>query len=286
MKKLLFLTDFSNTAKHAAEYAYNFARQIKADIILGNAIITPAELPQSGMVSWPLEEDDSLFEDSENELKRLKAHIEQSDHSDTFRPTVTFVSEAGKVTAVADHFVKSMSADMIMMGAHASDGFSTFLLGNHCRNIIDTADKPLVLIPAEAKFVPIKKIAFATDFNNPDDDLRFMYTLISLARQLNAEILLTHIYDGEYQSPEFGHWVKTFLVEVSNTANYPKIYYRMVKSNETQNGLDWLCDHGQVDMLAMVHRRHGFFNELLHGSETKKMAGHIAIPLLVFHDNK
>ena len=282
MKKVLFLIDFSTDAKHAAEYGYQLAKQIKADIVLGNAIIVPAEIPQSGMVAWPMEESDTLLEDSEKELKRLKAHMEQNDHSATFRPAITFASEAGTVTNAVAHFVKSQDIDLILMGTHHRGGLSSFLFGDHCKNVIDSTNKPLILIPPKAKFAPIKKIAFATDFKNPDDDLKFIYTLIPLAKQLNAQILLTHVYDGKYQSPEFEHWIKNFLVELSGTANYPNIYYRMVKNAGLERGLECLCEHGQVDLLAMVHRQHGFFDDLLHGSDTKKMAGQVSIPLLIF----
>jgi len=284
MKKLIFLTDFSAEARHAATYGYQFAKQLKADIVLGNAIIIPAEVPQSGMVTWPLEESSLLLDDSEGELKRLKAHMEQHDHSDTFRPAITFASEAGTVTNAVAHFVKSEHPDLILMGTHHKGGLSAFLFGDHCKNVMDSTNTPLLLIPPKAKLVPVKKIAFATDFKKPDDDLQFIYTLITFAKQLNAEILLTHIYDGKYQTPEFEHWIKNFLVELSDTANYSNIYYRMVKSAGTETGLDWLCQHGQVDLLAMVHRQHGFFDNLLHGSDTKKMAGQVSVPLLVFQD--
>ncbi|HMG07277.1 MAG TPA: hypothetical protein VK609_02145 [Mucilaginibacter sp.] len=43
-----------------------------------------------------------------------------------------------------------------------------------------------------------------------------------------------------------------------------------------------MCEHGQVDMLVMVHRPHSFFYKLLKSSDCEKMAGHIAVPLLVF----
>ena len=284
MKKLLFLTDFSAGARHAAAYGYQFAKQLRADIVLGNAIIVPAEVPQSGMVTWPLEESGLLLDDSESELKRVKAHMEQHDHSDTFRPAISFANEAGTVTNAVAHFVNSEHPDLILMGTHHKGVLSTFLFGDHCKKVIDSTSTPLLLIPPKAKFVPVKKISFATDFKKPDDDLQFIYKLITLAKELNAEILLTHVYDGKYQSPEFDHWVKNFLVELSNTANYPHIYYRLVKSAGTETGLDWLCQHGQVDLLAMVHRQHGFFDRLLQGSYTHKMAGQVSIPLLIFQD--
>ena len=284
MQKLLFLTDFSSAAKHAAAYGYQFAKQVKADIVLGNAIIIPAEAPQAGMVAWPLEESEILLDDSETELKQLKAFLEQHDHSDTFRPAITFASEAGTVTNAADHFIKNEDIDMVFMGTHQSDRLTTFVFGDHCKTVIDSTNKPLMLIPPEAKFKAIKKIAFATDFKTPDDDLKFIYGLRLLARQFNAEILLAHIYDGKYQSPEFAQRVINFIGDLADTAKSPKIHYQLVKSTGTEAGLDWLCENQRVDMLAMVHRPHGFFDNLLHGSDTKKMAGKVNIPLLVFQD--
>ena len=72
MKTILFPTDFSENSIHAVRYGYYLARQIKADIILCNAVIIPAEAPQDGLVVWPLEESDMLLKDSTSELVKLK----------------------------------------------------------------------------------------------------------------------------------------------------------------------------------------------------------------------
>ena len=72
MKTLLIPTDFSANAKHAVEYGYNLAKQIKANVMLCNAVIVPAEMPQAGFVIWPMEEYDVLMDDSADELKKLK----------------------------------------------------------------------------------------------------------------------------------------------------------------------------------------------------------------------
>jgi hypothetical protein len=69
---------------------------------------------------------------------------------------------------------------------------------------------------------------------------------------------------------------------IADNANYPNIYYREIKDRPPIVGLDWLCEHGQIDILAMVHRNHDFLDSMINGSQTQKMADHIAIPLLVF----
>jgi nucleotide-binding universal stress UspA family protein len=281
MKTLLISTDFSDIATHAAEYGYNLAKQIKADVILCNAVIVPAEIPQAGVVVWPMEEYNVLMEESYKELISLKKHLENTASKDSFRPLTKIINETGILKDVVNVIVADHKVDMLIMGTHGASGFSHFLLGDHSRKMIDGTIKPLLVIPPTAKTTQIKKIAFATDFKQPEEDLRAIYNLIPFARLLNAEILLTHVFNEKQHTPQFQEWLKHFLNDISNKANYPHIYYRMIKNSNTENGLDWLCEFGHLDMLAMVHRKHNFFDNFLKGSHTKKMADQITVPLMV-----
>jgi nucleotide-binding universal stress UspA family protein len=282
MKKLLIATDFSANAKHAAEYGYQFAKQLKAGIFLCNSIAVPANVAMSGMTVWPQDESVALMDDSDEELKRLKKHLEHADHTDAFRPPVDYLNETGTVRQTVNDAVFKQKVDMIIAGSHVPDILGRFFLGNHVHELIEFCIKPLLIIPNTAEFKPVKKIAFATDFENPDDDLEQIYQLIDFARLLDAEILLTHIYDGSEPLAKLEKRIEQFLIEISNKANYPQIYYRIIKQDIIELGLDWLCEHSQIDMLAMVHRKHDFLDSILKGSHTKKMAGHITIPLLIF----
>jgi len=282
MKTILFATDFSANARHAAEYGYSLAKLIKANIILCNAVIVPAEMPQAGLVAWPMEESDMLLMDSTRELQQLKTHLENADHEEGFKPGITCKNESGVVTDVVQSVITNDLVDLVVMGTHGSSGLSQFLLGNHSRNMIDTATKPLMLISPETPVLPVKKIAFATDFIHMESDLKCLYHLIPLAKSFNAEILLTHVHSEQAPSAELKDQIEQFMVQVSNKANYPHIYYRSLKNSHVETGLGWLCEHGQIDMLVMIHRPHSFFYKLLRSSHCEKMAGHIAVPLLIY----
>ncbi|AMR33988.1 hypothetical protein A0256_22330 [Mucilaginibacter sp. PAMC 26640] len=281
MKKILIPTDFSANATHAAEYGYQLAQQLKADVVLCNAVIIPAEAPQAGLVVWPMEETTVLLRNSEVELKKLKTSMQQHDHSDKFHPAITYIEQAGMLTDVVNDIVKTQHTELVVMATHGSDSLSAFLLGDHCSKMIDNSLKSLLLIPQAAKFMPIKKIAFAVDMSNAEKDLEEIHKIIPLARTLNAEILIAHKQPDEEPSPALKKHMDNYLTDLSNKANYPNIFYRVVTSENTEKGLKWLCEHGQVDMLAMLHRQHGFFDSLFNGSHTKRMVSRVAIPLLV-----
>ena len=215
-----------------------------------------------------------------DELKKLKKHLNQKD-KEGFEPIVHLINEEGLVADRVNDIVNGNHIDMVVMGTHGSSGLSTFLLGNHARFMIDSATKPLLLVPHTAKQKPVKKIGYATDFTNKKEDLAAIYALIPLAKLLNAEILVIHIQDKKKPSASLKKWLDEFLIEISNKANYPGINYRIVEKANTEYGLDWLCEFGQIDMLAMLHRPKDFLTNLISGSHTQKMARHIQIPLLV-----
>jgi len=281
MKKILITTDFSANATHAAAYGYHIASQVKADVILCNAFIVPAEMPQGGTLVWPQIEYDELLESSVVELEKLKKELQQIHGDSSFKPHITNASEIGAVTDVITELTGKTDIELTVMGTHGAGKLDTLLVGNHSRRMINNTKTPLLLVPASAAFKPIKKVAFATDLREPERDLKAIYELIPLLKRLNSELLLTHIYNGDDPTYKFKQHIQQLLVELSNKANYPNIFYRIVNSNKAERGLDWLCDHGHVDVLAMVHRKHDLLDNILIGSHTQKMADHINIPLLV-----
>jgi nucleotide-binding universal stress UspA family protein len=282
MKTILFPTDFSENAAHALKYGYNLARQINADIILCNAVVIPAEAPEGEFVGWPIDESETMLNDSTAELVKLKASIEGTKNKNGFQPAIRCLNQSGILTDVVNQIIADEKIDMVVIGTHGSNGLTTLLLGNHSRSMIDGVNSPLMLIPPTVKLSPVKKMAYATDFKNPENDIKSISVLTGLAKALGAEILLTHIYEDEDKSPEFEQWIKQFVRELPGTVNFSGIRYTMYKSNGAQSGLEWLCENGDIGILAMMHRSHTFIDSLFRGSQTQKMAGHIPIPLLVF----
>jgi len=282
MKTLLFPTDFSENATHAIRYGYYLAKQIKANIFLCNAFLIPAQTTEAGLLGWPENEFDMILKDSTKELFKLKSSIENSRYKSGFQPAIDCVNQSGTLIDVVNNVIADKKVELVVIGTHGSSGLTTLLLGNHSRSMIDGINSPLLLVPPAAKLLPVKKIAFATDFKNPEEDIKSISALTELAGPLNAEISLTHIYEDEDKSPEFQKWIKQFVRELPGKVNFSKIKYTMYKSNGTQSGLEWLCNNGGVDILSMMHRSHTFIDSVFRGSQTQKIAGQIPIPLLVF----
>jgi nucleotide-binding universal stress UspA family protein len=286
MKTIVITTDFSAGSKQVARYGFELAKQLRADVTLSNAMIIPAEIPQTGIVGWPPDVFEDLMQDSTKELNKLKDELVsvKSATDDRFKPAVNFVNQAGTVCDVVNQVIDLQDAGLVVLGSHKNEGLGQWLIGNHAQRLIDNCNIPLLLVPAGTHFKKIRKIAFATDFQNMQEDLNCIRKLVEIAEPLNAGILLIHVGNEKHNTSQLQHSLGEILKELTEKTGYPEIDCQLIKGSWTETGLDWLNEHGHVEMLAMVHHKHGFFASLFKGSHTQKMAAHIDMPLLVFPD--
>lgn len=286
MKTLIIPTDFSPAANNAARYAMHLAKEMKAHLLLCNAMLIPVESPMANQVVWPLETYDSLKKSVDEDLQYFAEELSSKEKEvsvpGSYHPIITTKSEIGEVVNVVRNLADEAKVGLAVMGMSGAGGLSRFFLGSKSRDMIEYAGFPTLLIPDEFVFNGIKKIAFATDLSV--GDIETINSLAGLAKCFNAEILITHITDKKYDSGETKKMVDEFLTHVSNRVNYPKIYYRHVQSENVNRGLTWLTDHSMIDMLVMVHRPHDTLDKIFKGSHTQKLAKSVSIPLLVFPD--
>lgn len=284
MKTMLIPTDFSPAANNAAHYAFQLGKSIKASLKLCYAVMLPVEASMGQQVAWPLMDYSNLQKEANEKLRKLSVGLEANngtvDPAVIEHPPVHYAAEIGTLTEVVKQQLKKDKANLVVMGTSGAGALSRFFLGSSSRELMDHADFPILLVPPGAEFQGMKKIAFATDLS--EGDIALIHSLSHFARPFNAEIVIVHISPAGFDSDVHQDKIDAFLSEVTCKVNYPKIYYRHVKDMGVDEGLTWLTQHVAIDLLAMVHRRHHFMQRIFEGSRTKKMAGHLKLPLLVF----
>jgi len=249
-------------------------------------MLVPAETPESGQVAWPLISYEDIKSDTDKqlqrELKKLSKRLaEQSAFfSEGFRPELNSISEVGGATEVIMETVDKQDISLVVMGMSGAGSLERFFIGSNTRDLIAKAAFPVLLIPSEYVYQPIKKIAFATDLNK--GDINVLHTLACFAKVFDADIQINHITDTKYETGGDKYKADAFMVELYKKVTYSKMHYHLIKSMDVDHGLNWLNEHGQVDLLAMVHRPHNFLTSLFAGSHTQKLARHVTLPLLVF----
>lgn len=286
MKKILVPTDFSPAANNAARFAIHLATRLKEDITLCNAMMIPIEAPAAGQVAWSLEDYEAIKKNTTEQLKaevrKLNSRLNEQAafFPEDFRPAINYTSEVGLVTDVIRNVLDEHNGSMVIMGMSGAGGLERFFIGSSSRDLIAKATFPVLLIPHDCTFSPVKTIAFATDLDK--GDINILHTLACFAKALEADIQINHISDHKYERGEDKYKADVFMAELCKKVSYPRISYHHIKSMDVEHGLDWLHEYGSVNILTMVHRPHGFFSTLFSGSHTQKLARRITIPLLVF----
>lgn len=288
MKTILVLTDFTIRADHAAHYALKLAQKIKADLLLCNIFQVPSNEPMAAQATWPLENYDTMEEDSMNDLGELAARLKKQLNKELvdgqFKPMIGYCTRAGNIGDTVNEIASTRHVLMVVVSMHGANGLSSFLLGNHASEIIEEAHCPVLIVPYQVPFTGLKKIAFATDLNQSGIDV--LNCLSGLAKYSDSEIVITHVADSKQAEEVDRPALKHFFNQVSSKISYPKIYYKAIENKSVTRGLGWLAKNTDIDLLVMVHRKRNFFQKMYDGSLTQKMADHLVKPMLVFPSSK
>ncbi|HVW12382.1 MAG TPA: universal stress protein [Mucilaginibacter sp.] len=284
MKTIAVLTDFSGRAENAAAYSLHLAKKIGANILLYNAFIVPADTPMAGQVTWPVTDYDDIKKDTEKELaklgKKLETELKISHQAGAFLPKINYECEEGMIANNIAALEENKDIVLFVMATHGSDEISAFIFGNNCRQVIDSATIPVLIVPEHIKAGKIGKFVFATDITY--SDVQYIKSLAGLARQLSAGIVITNINPDNPLNGERDAAARLFMEDIAKEVDYDHISYHSISNTSVKKGLEWLIENVKFEILVMVHRKSSFFELLFRSSMTKKIADRTDIPLLVY----
>ncbi len=276
MKNILIATDFSDNALHAARYGYGLACKLKTNIILCNAFLVPAELPEAGMVIWPQYEYDDLVKEGRHELRKIKSELEKAEITGDFKPEIDTAAEAGNLGDVIAGIAGKNEVGLIVAGTHGGNALNTLMLGSHAKKLIEETTLPLLLVPRTTLINRIKNITFATDFEEPGKDAEAIRRIVPLLNGLDCILELLHVGDERDNT-----FAASVLTDIALNAGYQRTFYKLVNSRSFERGVEMLSYFGDADVVAVVHRKPSLLDRLFGTSHTQKIAIHTTMPLLI-----
>jgi len=282
MKKILVPLDFSEASENAAYYASVLACRIGANVELlyisksfESITVTPAVNLQQESLS-PLQ---LLSQKIAALCEMIAIKIRDSFEVLDFKPSIEGKVTKGDVIAEVSKHYEQEKMSLIVMGISRASRLKRAFFGSAINSAITAGQLPVLLIPETLKFRKFDKIAFATDLN--PTDIPLICVSGNLARKFNAELLIMHSSQPKEDEQGYQKRLGRFLSQVSGKVDYPRVYYRRAISNSTSDGLEYLLTVAKPDLFIMAHRHHSFWENVVAGSNTKRMLNCISIPLLV-----
>ncbi|WP_291118317.1 universal stress protein [Empedobacter sp. UBA7248] len=277
MKKILFPTDFSETANNAFLYALNLAKSIDAQVY----VLHVYELPMiTGSLSAGLIQ--NVYETVElGSFDNFKDNIPQlrqiADENGLNEIPIKFILEEGNFLYILREIIGEESVDFVVMGTDGNTGIEKMLFGSNTINAITSMKVPILSIPHGMSFKGFKNIGFTTVFDQKDKDA--LKYLIEIANRHHAKIHCMHVSkDGKFNEQAMKDWQDQF-------AGDPIVFEVYNDADPVNAVLDFIKEK-QIDLLTVVSRNKGFFDKIFSPGFTKKIANKNITPLFVFHEQK
>lgn len=155
ISKILFPTDFSETADHALTWALRFAEEYEAELLMLHVLVLHAADPADPDHRFP------DLEDAHEALARwadegMRSVLER--HADRDVPVGTEMRRAiSPGPTIVDH-ADERGADLIVMGTHGRRGLRHMLLGSVAEEVVRTSERPVLTVPRRSESRPAGRI--------------------------------------------------------------------------------------------------------------------------------
>jgi nucleotide-binding universal stress UspA family protein len=271
MKTILFPTDFSPVAGNALRFAFLLAECLGARIDLLHAyhyhLIDTDLMPNPVLRAMEREQKAAAMDHFRGYARQLQGGQASS------VPVELFIEQGFAVEEIVAR-AEAHPPDLIVMGTTGASNLVEDVFGSTTTSVMQQVTCPVLAVPQRASFHSIRRIAFATDFREPD--LRQAQQLSEWARLLHAEVLRVHVMAAD-SSDEAVHSLNDW-----HQADWPFVEapLHVLRHDNVIEGLDLFTREKQIDLIALIPHKRSFWEQWWHPSLTRKMLLHAHTPVL------
>lgn len=271
MRKILLPTDFSDNATNALEYAFSLFGFEGVKYILLHAYTEP-----HGSADMLVSINDILQKQAKEDLTKYYNQLIKKHPEATLN--IEHRLEYGSVAHKLKVIVEQEAIDYIVMGTKGASGLKKAIIGSNTSSVIRRVKCSIIAVPEKASFNTIKKVALATDYEGLENT-KMLAPLIELTRNNNSEILAVNITKEPVLAGRHEYEIKGMSLG-REFEGIPQRFFTIDDSDVVRGIKTFVREHN-VDILAMIAKKHPLFERLFNSSITKGMAMVGEVPLLI-----
>ncbi len=275
IRTILFPTDFSDAAQNAFRYATQMASALSAKLVLLHVYENHMVLAHTA----PEDLKQSLQEERISRASEALANF-QSKVTDQAREEVEMecLLKGGLPGKAIIECLEEVHPDLIIMGTSGAASVHERILGSVTAYIVQHAQIPVLAIPAEASYKPIRNIQYA--MNMEAVDIPAINRLIDICESLGAKLYCTHI-----KTPK-ANWTRIQVGAFNDLSELEKLGLLecyIIDNEAIDRGLEEFLMDQNIDCLSMTTHMHDDFLPKFEKSLTRHMLMQTDVPLLTFH---
>ncbi|MFH1071226.1 MAG: universal stress protein [Candidatus Glassbacteria bacterium] len=198
LNKILFPSDFGESAEEALRYAAMLADEYHAELTIMNVVnlfgsgLGETDKQMSGMQQYAERFADQLREEAEEIIDKTIEEHRQHDFA-MKKLVVRGISTPEEIVRVAGE----QEFDLVVMGTYGRGGMSHVLFGSTAEQVVRLAPCPVLTVRHHADhtfdFQRIRKILFPTDFS--DYSKKALPYALSFAERYGSELHVLHVFE-------------------------------------------------------------------------------------------
>lgn len=271
MKQILLPTDGSDNARHAMRYAIALFGKTAT-----YKIVNSWRMPHAG-ASVLVSLDAELGRESKELLAEEEAWFKKEFGTGFSIDTAT---EKGDLVAVLGILMEPGKDQMVVMGTKGSSGLAEVLIGSTTAAVIGNVKCPVIAVPPDVAVNRPKAVVFASDLERIED-IKVLTSLKDLVADTGAKLTILHVTE-DWSGVDADEHAES--VALKNFFTGAKLQFDGVNNQDVAEGINEYAASHDVEMIVMLARNHNFFAKMFTRSESKRVAMHANIPLLVLHE--
>lgn len=275
MKRLLCPIDFSEVSLNALEFAVDIGEKENSNLTLLN-IFTPKDFNIILESEYLEQEYDNLLINTETKLQAISNEIWKVSQKKGLL-SCEHKLIPGKIVDVLLEVAEEEKSELIVIGTTGHSAYERKYIGGKAEKIIQHAHCSVLCVPENHSFHGIKKIVYATDYQ--EEDKLAIQQLIDLASVLDAEVEILHIsHHDDIIDKALYEEFKGELMQFVSTTN---ISFNWVVFNHVAEGLNAYMKGKDADLLVLLNKKLNFLETLFHRSLTQHLDKFTDYPLMI-----
>ena len=276
-------SDFSRNADTALRYAVRLSRLTKTEIIVFHcAHLSPYILSSASANDKQLDiltKEDKVFKTKKlySQVQKVYRYLGVKEIPPSTRILVD--SKPLLLSNIIEVALKN-NVDLIVTGTHGATGLNRFFFGSNTANMISHSPVPILAVPEKYKFREIRKIAFASDLENLEQELNILTPFAKAVKASIDVVYLDYGTDNPSRIKDATDCIRRMdYHKIKLIGEKASIEYTLIRQLKKYMGKH------SYQLLVMFTKERRFWDKLFLGAKTESMSYSLKTPLLSFKKN-
>ncbi|MEO6521242.1 MAG: universal stress protein [Mucilaginibacter sp.] len=272
MKNILVLINLSAGAERIAKLSLKVAQQLNANLLLCNVFELPVSKPlaYAGYDDMHNHAEEKPYTSIDELADNLKTHYYYEHRNATHHPKINRLQNIVFNSDKIKDIVAENQVNMIITGTH-----DLLELNNSgLLYVINKANCPVLVIPADVNFNTLDSTAYLTDLRYCDVEV------VRFLRDFNAKIFVTHVSSSGIPDMEDAYAQSLLTDAIANRVGYNKLFLRNIKGVNRKKDLEVVTTTEAIQFFTIVNRKHYVLERFLSDTGDARRNYH-SVPLLI-----